>query len=229
MSSTPSLLPQGLRDPPLYTSLPPSKTKTTELAGAAPPPYTALPGPGKPNHIDGEKAALAEEENHAEDILHFLNHNHDSIPSLSLRYGVPAAALRRKNNLASDQLLLGRKTVLIPGEFYKGGVSLSPRPVEGEEEELRKGKIRRFMTSCKVSDYDVALLYLEQSGYDLDGATQSYFDDEAWERQHARENQKAKGKQKNRGPFLEGAVSKYMCFERRGASWDIFIIRSYFV
>jgi hypothetical protein len=43
--------------------------------------------------------------------------------------------------------------LVIPGEFYKGGVSLSPRPVEGEEEERRKGIVRRWMVACKVSEY----------------------------------------------------------------------------
>lgn len=131
-----------------------------------------------------EKSALSTAADKHEDTLHFLDHNHDTITSLSLRYGVPAQALRRTNNLTSDHLLLARRTVLIPGEFYKGGVSLSPRPVEGEEEELRRSKIRRFMTSTKVSDYDIALLYLEQSGYDLQAAVDAYFADEAWEREH---------------------------------------------
>jgi hypothetical protein len=49
--------------------------------------------------------------------------------------------------------LLARRTVVIPGEYYKGGVSLSPRPVEGEEEEARKGKIRRWMVACKVAEW----------------------------------------------------------------------------
>lgn len=129
----------------------------------------------------------------AEDVLHFLNHNHDTISSLSLRYGVPAGVLRRANNITSDHLLLGRKTVIIPGEFYKGGVSLSPRPVEGEEEELRKGKIRRFMVACKVSEYDVAVLYLEQTDYDLEAATIAYIADEEWEASHPVEG-KARGK-----------------------------------
>jgi hypothetical protein len=31
-------------------------------------------------------------------------------------------------------------------------VSLSPRPLEGEEEELRKSKIRRWMVACKVAE-----------------------------------------------------------------------------
>jgi hypothetical protein len=47
--------------------------------------------------------------------------------------------------------------VLIPGEYYKEGVSLSPRPVEGEEEEARKNKVRRWMVGCKVSEW--VLLY----------------------------------------------------------------------
>ncbi|KAK0722374.1 hypothetical protein B0T26DRAFT_644203 [Lasiosphaeria miniovina] len=115
-----------------------------------------------------------------EDTLHFLDHEHDTVLSLSLRYGVSAAALRRANNLGSDFLLQGRRAVLIPG----GGASLSPRPVEGEEEEARKAKIRRWMVATKVADYDVAVLYLEQAGYDFHDATEAYFADEAWERDH---------------------------------------------
>ena len=117
-----------------------------------------------------------------EDTLHFLNHEHDSIGSLSLRYDVPADALRNKNKISSDHLLLARRTILIPGEFYKQGVSLSPRPIQGEEDEIRKGKIRRFMTTCKVSDYDIALLYLEQADYDLSTAMEAYYEDDKWER-----------------------------------------------
>jgi hypothetical protein len=89
----------------------------------------------------------------APDVLHFVNPVHDSIGSLSLRYGVPAAALRRTNGIFTDHLLPARKTVLIPGEYYKGGVSLSPRPIEGEDEEARKSKIRRWMVACKVPEY----------------------------------------------------------------------------
>ena len=85
-------------------------------------------------------------------MLHFLDPTHDSIHSLALRYGVPQDALRRKNGLYADHLLAARKTILIPGEFYKGGVSLSPKPVEGEEEEIRKGKVRRWMVACKVAE-----------------------------------------------------------------------------
>lgn len=141
-----------------------------------------------------------------DDTLHFLDHEHDTVQSLSIRYGVPPAALRRRNNLTSDHLLVGRKTILIPGEFYKGGVSLSPRPVEGEEEELRKGKIRRFMTACKVSDYDYALLYMEQAGYDIDVAITAYLDDEAWERSHPNQRRRANEANtvKNRGLFWRG-------------------------
>jgi hypothetical protein len=80
--------------------------------------------------------------------------------------------------------LAARKTLLIPGEYYKGGVSLSPRPLEGEEEELRKAKVRRFMIGCKVAEYDVALLYLQQADYDLDRAVVNFKADESWEKEH---------------------------------------------
>lgn len=140
-----------------------------------------------PQSAPGASSTEYNEKEPVDDTLHFLNHDHDSITSLSLRYGVPAAALRQKNNIASDHLLLGRKTILIPGDYYRGGVSLSPRPVEGEDEELRKQKIRRFMTTSKVADYDIALLYLENARYNLDTAVEAHFADEEWERKHPRE------------------------------------------
>ncbi|KAF0635582.1 hypothetical protein FPSE5266_00189 [Fusarium pseudograminearum] len=176
---------------------------TAHIPGA-PPPYSAA---STTHHVDAEKAALAQDDlkEDAPDILHFLDHQHDSVSSLSLRYGVPASALRRSNNITSDHLLLGRRTILIPGEYYKGGVSLSPRPIEGEDEEMRKGKIRRFMTSCKVSDYDIAVLYLEQSNYDIANAVTAYLDDEKWEQEHSVPGKGKKAdKYKNRGPFWRG-------------------------
>ncbi|CVL08042.1 hypothetical protein LB506_002851 [Fusarium annulatum] len=203
VSTGPTSLPQGLREPPAYTSLPSSSSRTAHISGAPPPYSAASPTP----NVNDEKAALAQDatKEDAPDILHFLDHRHDSVSSLSLRYGVPAHALRRSNNITSDHLLLGRRTVLIPGEYYRGGVSLSPRPIEGEDGELRKGKIRRFMTSCKVSDYDIAVLYLEQSSYDLENAVTAYLDDEKWEQENPASG---KGKKadiyKNRGPFWRG-------------------------
>ena len=100
----------------------------------APPPYEAHPpkppsGDEKGKGGDGP-AAEGEEEEEAEDTLHFLDHAHDTVASLSLRYGVPAQALRAANRLGSDHLLAARQTVLIPGAYYKGGVSLSPQLVE---------------------------------------------------------------------------------------------------
>jgi len=87
----------------------------------------------------------------APDVLHFVTPN-DTPQSLSLAYAIPLNALRKTNNLFADHLLQGRKTVLIPGEYYKGGVSLSPQPLESEEEEIKKNKIRRWMVTCKVSE-----------------------------------------------------------------------------
>jgi hypothetical protein len=98
--------------------------------------------------------ALPEKAHHqdvAEDVLHFLTPN-DTILSLSLAYGVPANSLRKINSVYADHLIQGRKTVLIPGEYYKGGVSLSPQPLDSEEEELKKNKTRRWQVSCKVAE-----------------------------------------------------------------------------
>ncbi|KAI6810510.1 hypothetical protein KC340_g17764 [Hortaea werneckii] len=196
-----SLLPQGLRDPPAYDTAANEKN---------------LPESAEPNQHDPDDVLPAYSEHHtnpspfpsekhppnhdppAQDVLHFVTPN-DSIRSLSLAYGIPIPALRKSNNIYSDHLLQARRTVLIPGEFYKGGVSLSPRPVEGEEEEIRKGKVRRWMMGCKVAEYDVALLYLEQAAWDVQMAIKAYRDDEEWEAAHpleADENAK-KNKGKN--------------------------------
>lgn len=163
----------------------------------APPPYTLVATAKQPSDLDEKRALAVGDGPVAEDTLHFLDHEHDSVTSLSLRYGVPAAALRQTNNISSDHLLLGRKTILIPGTYYKSGVSLSPHAIDGEDEELRKVKIRRFMTSCKVSDYDVAILYLEQAGYDLEAALVTYTEDEAWERNNPNQARR-QGKQTQR-------------------------------
>ncbi|KAI1273606.1 hypothetical protein F5Y07DRAFT_250352 [Xylaria sp. FL0933] len=179
ISQTGDILPPDLKDAPPYTA----STGASADSKCPPPPYTRYSTGWQPQIPLNEKSTPQDEEA-VEDTLHFLNHAHDSINSLSLRYGVPAAALRRANNISSDHLIVGRRTVIIPGEYYKGGVSLSPRPIEGEEEEKRKAKIRRWMMACKVHEYDVAVLYLEQAGYDLQLATDTYFADEEWERTH---------------------------------------------
>ena len=144
ITSEPSALPQGLRDPPAYSTLK-EQPAPTNIDLDEPPAYSAnpnaLPPPEKENRKDEP----------APDVLHFLTPN-DSIHSLHLAYGVPVNALRKTNNLYADNLLKARRIVLIPGEFYKGGVSLSPRPVEGEEEEARKQKVRRWMVGCKVAE-----------------------------------------------------------------------------
>ena len=151
VSSGPSSLPAGLRDPPAYS--PPHSPRPAQPISASPvvsdepPAYSALNAPVSLKEKDQSSPCPAE------DVLHFLNPVEDTLLSLSLRYGVPQDALRRKNSLFADHLLAARRTILIPGEFYKGGVSLSPEPMESEEEEIRKAKIRRWMVSCKVSEY----------------------------------------------------------------------------
>lgn len=52
------------------------------------------------------------------------------------------------------------------------------------------------MVATKVADYDVAVLYLEQSGYDLAQAVARFLEDEAWEREHPLLDARIKGKGK---------------------------------
>ncbi|TGO28025.1 hypothetical protein BPAE_0033g00270 [Botrytis paeoniae] len=175
--------------PPSYESL-----HSSELNSRISPPTYSHTLDSK---SEAQPQSQSKTEPQSEDTLHFLSHATDSMTSLSFRYGVPIDVLRKKNGITSDHLLLARKTILIPGEWYKGGVSLSPRPVEGEEEERRKSCVRRFMVGCKVSEYDIAVLYLEQANYDLELAMGIYKDDERWEKENPISN-KGKGKGKSR-------------------------------
>ena len=185
ISSTPTSIPQGLRDPPAYS--PPDSPPTphfdtpsaSDTDSELPPAYSAYDSVRAQSFhlpVDGKAAAPAP------DVLHFL-HPEDTVSSIALRYRVPLQALRSHNSLFSDSLVQARRTILIPGAYYQGP-SLSPRPVEGEEEEARKGKVRRFMVACKVAEYDVALLYLKQTDYDLDEAVTRFQEDEQWEKEH---------------------------------------------
>lgn len=149
ITTEPSLLPQVLRDPPAYEALkeygvpPPGEQEGGEGEEELPE-YSSLDSV----RVDGEKGRKEEA---APDVLHFLTPE-DSMRSLALAYGVPINALRKANNVFSDHLIQARRTVLIPGEFYKGGVSLSPQPPEGEEEEIKRSKVRRWMMACKVAE-----------------------------------------------------------------------------
>ena len=145
VSTSHNPLPQGLRDPPAYSES--DNISSEPSSGDLLPAYSV---DDYQRNTAGEIAANAK--SHPGDVLHFVDQSHDSILSLSLRYGVPSQALRRVNGLYADHLLAARRTVLIPGEFYKGGVSLSPTPVDGEEEDIRKVKIRRWMVACRVAE-----------------------------------------------------------------------------
>lgn len=208
-------LPQGLREPPSYdfaTSASPSSSPED----APPPPY-APPAHRPDLPATDEKRSKEDASAVPPDTLHFLHPTEDTIPSLSLRYGVPAHVLRRHNHLASDHLVSARRTLLIPGTHYPSGVSLRPRPVEGEAEEARRAKIRRWMVGCKCADYEVAELYLAQAGYDLSRAVERYLADEAWEREHPMERP-AGGKGKGRSTGGGTWASQAAFLRRQGPS-----------
>ncbi|MCJ1335768.1 hypothetical protein MMC09_001042 [Bachmanniomyces sp. S44760] len=194
VSTTPSALPPGLRDPPAYSPPPSPRPAHATLAippSADPPPsYTpnATPSESQPPHSSGQE----------QDTIHHL-HPNDSVTSLSLAYSVPIPILRRTNNLWSDHLLHARKTLSVPATHYTGP-SLSAKPILGEEEEERRNKVRKWMVACKEPGYNVAVLYLEQNGYLLDKAVKAFREDERWEREHPLEGKgKEKGKRRRLG------------------------------
>jgi len=195
ITTEPSLLPQGLKDPPAYSSFNDRNHHMVELEDE---PDKDPPAYSKRETVQPLQKKRQDDEP-APDVLHFVTPN-DSMHGLALAYGVPIDVLRKTNNVYSDHLLQGRRTVLIPGECYKGGVSLSPRPVEGEAEDAMKNKIRRWMMTCKVAEYDVAVMYLKQAEWDLQTAISAYQDDERWEKEHPMAAQKmtSKGKVVNR-------------------------------
>lgn len=142
ISTTPSVVPSTFHEPPAYS--PPSSPHPSEAPEQPnlppPPPYTPSASTSQ-SLVDKPR-----------DVLHFVDPANETLSSISLRYKVPIQALRRVNNLHADHLLAARRMIVIPSEYYKGGVSLSPRPLEGEEEERRKAKIRRWMVACKVAE-----------------------------------------------------------------------------
>ncbi|KAK4137381.1 hypothetical protein BT67DRAFT_414630 [Trichocladium antarcticum] len=204
----PTSTPATTLDPPPYSTVapaiisPPGTPATRpDLTDSSypPPPYPPSPvttatattaTPSRPNPQDNQPPA-APTPHPTTSITHHLRHTHphDTIPSLSLCYGIPAARLRRHNNLTSDHLLAARQTLLIPTPNPSPNPSpnpapnlssLSPHPVEDAAERQRKTTVRRWMVACKEADYDVAVVYLAGVGYDLDAGVRRYWDDERW-------------------------------------------------
>ncbi|KAK5047473.1 hypothetical protein LTR84_006569 [Exophiala bonariae] len=212
ISSGPSALPpDGLRLPPSYSKSGP-ETSGGEGGEDAPPAYDELSSRTQmqQRRVDGQSQNTAPpSQEETEDTVHFVGLD-DTLASLSIAYGVPAAVLRAHNNVFSDGLITARKWVLIPRSHYDGPpLSVPPDP----DEEERKTKLRRWMVATKCADYAVATLYLKASDYQLDVAVQAFKADEEWERRNPLEGQ-GKGKEKEkrrsrlgRGGSLAGQLS----------------------
>ena len=187
--------PPYVADPTPASEAPPPQPRPT----TPPPAYSAsLSATRAPAQAlsSGASPQDAPQEGDARDVTHFLSPS-DTLLGLSLAYGVPLSVLRAHNRLHADHLLSARRTLAIPASHYRGA-SLSPRPVEGEEESKRKANLRRFMVRCKCADYKVATLYLEEHGWDLERAVDKWADDERWEREHPMAEGKGKGTVKAR-------------------------------
>ena len=205
ISSAPTALPAaGLREPPAYSSRPASPSKSVLDAEKNeqrdPPPYASLSA----RRISDTRQSNADPAKRPPDVTHHLRPE-DTITSLSLLYRVPPQVLRSHNNIFTDSLLAARKTALIPGTHYQGP-SLSSTPVLSEEEEEKQRKIRRWMMGTKCAEYDVAVLYLGQCNWNLEGAIEGFQADERWEKENPMKGKgKIKGK-KNVGVGLTGQL-----------------------
>lgn len=209
----------GLREPPSYdfATSKASSPSSRHTGGNGPPPYTttaAAPSLDNEKHTNTNSSPTTPGQ---QDAIHFLAPD-DTLLSLSLRYGIPAQHLRAHNRLpaGADHLLAARRTLRIPPSPGPGQsssavvVSLSPQPVEGEAEVERKARIRRWMVACKCADYEVAELYLAQSGGEVDAAVERFVADGEWERRNPLQ---VGGKGKGRG----GVWASQAAFWRRGA------------
>lgn len=189
VTNEPSALPQGLRDPPAYSSPPPSPKRQDisyhdDMAGSEDPPaYTAN---DNQSNSTGESSSKT-----VPDVIHHLARD-DTIASLSLAYNVPATVLRQHNSVYSDHLLSARRTISIPSSHYRGE-SLSPNPIDDPEESERKANIRKFMVGAKCHKYEEAELYLKQSDENVDKALEQWREDEKWEKENPY-NAKSKAK-----------------------------------
>jgi hypothetical protein len=155
-----------------------------------PPPYTPLPclSASNPNQHQQSVVDSPSQDVREEVIIHHLRHTHpqDTLQSLALQYGIPPAVLRASNNLplGADHLLAARHTLLIPARHCRNPTNRSPFPPEDSESLARKTAIRRWMVACKEANYDMALVYLDEAGYDLDEAVGRYMADTEWEARH---------------------------------------------
>ncbi|KAK6346257.1 hypothetical protein TWF730_010587 [Orbilia blumenaviensis] len=144
-------------DTEIKSELPPY---TLDNTYSSPPPYS----------IEAPRAI-----NPTNSLIHYLMPN-DSIISISFQYSIPPISLRSHNRLYSDSLIAGRSYILIPRDQYNGP-SLSPNPVQSEEGNL----LKRFQIRTKCVEYDVAKVYLDENGWDLEKAVEKWVADEKWE------------------------------------------------
>ncbi|KAK4147045.1 uncharacterized protein C8A04DRAFT_9439 [Dichotomopilus funicola] len=167
--------------------------------------------------------------------VHHLRHpphpTPDSLLSLSLQYGIPPAVLRQHNRLPADAdyLLAARHTLLIPTAHITTNpkssaappgttssnssnsqetASLSPRPIEDAAERERKIAIRRFMVACKEADYDTAVVYLEETGFDFALAVQRHREDAEWEARNPVRVGPSSSAAGARGKYYRGRVAR---------------------
>lgn len=157
-----------------------------------------------------------------EDVVHYLA-SEDSFQSISLVYGVPAHILKAHNGIHSDNLLSARRKIKIPASHYQGP-SLSPNPLENPEEQEKKSKIRRLMVKCKVAEYKLAVMYLEDADWNFETAEAKINEDDRWERAHPLSGQGSVSSTSDNSYTRRLRLAEPLSTKRiaRLLSWDLF-------
>ena len=174
-SQTPSLPPPAPR--PQFATL----NSTSTSKEAPPPPYSRHAPP-----ITSPTTLTRRDPNRN---THYLRPE-DTIYTLALAYGTSAKRLLSFNALSDPALLHSRVALDIPPECPRRSISDS-MPGDQEARE-RNVKLLRLMQAQKLRR-DLARVYLEQAGWDLDEALKKCKADDRWEAAHPMGKHKGAG------------------------------------
>ena len=111
----------------------------------------------------------------------------DTIYSLALAYGTSEKRLLAFNRMTDRALLHSRASVDVPPECPRPSISTTMPGDEAARQ--RNARLLRLMQMRKVTR-QVAQVYLDQAGWDLERALERWEADERWERAHPMEKRK---------------------------------------
>jgi len=115
----------------------------------------------------------------------FFNHiilPSDTLQGIALRYGVTTRELRDENMLTTTAHLHERAALKIPIKRNNApSQDIDPRELKAI---MERRLVARFMKETRTKERSEALFYLEETNFDVNAATQLFFDDGVWAHEH---------------------------------------------